>query len=124
MGIKRAYEVSRLTPAQRTADIITLAMTQPVPTVRNAVQAILNQELPKDKQKEPGQSFVRMLTPTIIERYEALEERAVWMEGICDHDPTLTAKQKVFLAMIVNFETNFIGELEEADERRAQAGEA
>jgi hypothetical protein len=120
MGVKRAYEVSRLQPNQRNAEILTLAQTAPLAKVKQEVQAILNEYLPKDKQKEPSQSFVRMLTPEIIARYEELEARAVWMEGICDHDPTLTSKQKFFLAMVTYFEVNHVEELKEADERKEQ----
>ena len=127
MGLKRGYELSRLEPEQRTPELVEVAMSQPLAIVRQRVQEVLNADLPKDRQKEPTATFVKVLTPEIIGRYEALEERAVWMKGICDHDPVLTAKQKLFLAMIISFETTHLEELEEADRRRglhAQAEQA
>lgn len=119
MGISRAVQVSRLPPEKRTPELLEAATNKtPLATIKQTVQGILNSDLPKDRQKEHTVVFVKSLTPEIVARYEELESRGVWMKGICDHDPTLTAKQKLFLAIITNFEANHIEELLEADKRR------
>jgi hypothetical protein len=118
MGIKRAYQVSRLEPAKRTADVITLAQTGTLTEVKAKVQELINDDLPEDRKKEHTIAFVRILPPSIISRYEMLEHDGVWLEGIRDHDPTLTAKQKLFLALIVNFEATHKEQLKEAAELR------
>jgi hypothetical protein len=119
MGIKRAAQLARLKPEQRRSAIIHAATSRPVTAVRQLVQETLNLDLPPDEQQEAVVLFARNFRPSVIARYEALEERAVWMEGVRDGDRTLTQREKFFLALISNFEANFDEELRDADQWRA-----
>jgi hypothetical protein len=83
------------------------------------VQETLNLDLPPDEQQEAVVLFARNFPPSVIARYEALEERGECMEGIRDGDRTLPLRTKFFIALIANFEANFDEELREADQWRA-----
>jgi hypothetical protein len=114
MGIKRAVEVARLSPQQRTPEIVQAAVTEPVMAVRNKVQAMLNQELPKDEQKPMLKLLAINLPEEHVTQFEQLMEVGVWMEGIRDGDNTQTMRAKVFHAMLVSFEEYYAPELCEA----------
>jgi hypothetical protein len=124
MGLKKAAEVAKLNPEQRTKEIVELATKAPLAKVKQRVREVLNKHLPQDLKKEYTVSFVRSMTPSIVARYEALEANGVWLEGICDHDPTMTAKQKLLLAVIVNFEATHGEQLLQAEQKRLAAEEA
>ena len=118
MGIKRAYEFSRVEPEKRSPQLITLAQSAPLAEVKEAVQSLINEDLPKDRQKEHTVAFVRMLPPSLIAKYEELEEDGIWLEGIRDHDPSMTSKQKFFAALLANFRATHLEELQEAKDFR------
>jgi hypothetical protein len=123
MGIKRATEVARLRPEQRTPEIREMAKTEPVMAVRNKVQAVLNQELPPDEQKPMLKLLAINLPEETVQRFETLMEVMVYMEGIRDGDNTQTMRAKAFNAMLWSTEQYLAPELAQADKlRKASEG--
>ena len=123
MGIKRAVEVSRLAPEQRTPEIREMAKTEPVMVVRNKVQAVLNQELPADEQKPMLKLLAINLPEETVQRFETLMEVMVYMEGIRDGDNTQTMRAKAFNAMLWSTEQYLAPELAQAEKlRKASEG--
>ena len=114
MGIKRAAEVARLEPEQRTPEIRQMAKTEPVMVVRNRVQAILNAELPKDEQKPMLKLLAINLPEEYVDEFEELMEVAIWMEGIRDGDNTQSMRAKAFQSMLFSFREYMAVELSEA----------
>lgn len=123
LGVKRAYQLSRLEPNQRTPELVQEALKAPVARVRGMVQHKINETAPPEEQREPLILFARNYPASVIARFEELEERAVWLEGIMDGDRTLPLRAKVMVAMCANFEANYAEELLEADKRRVAAAE-
>ena len=114
MGIKRAVEVARLRPKQRTPEIREMAKTEPVVVVRNKVQAILNADLPADE-KKPMLKLVAINVPeAYAAEFEEDMEVGIYMEGIRDGDNTQTMRHKVFQAMLIAFREYYALELAEA----------
>ena len=114
MGIKRAAEVAKLRPEQRTLEIREMAKTEPVVVVRNKVQAVLNQELPKDEQK-PMLKLVAINVPeAYAAEFEEDMEVGTYMEGIRDGDSTQSMRSKVFHAMLIAFREYYAQELSAA----------
>jgi len=114
MGIKRAVEVARLRPKQRTPEIREMAKTAPVMAVRNRVQAVLNLDLPKDKQNPMLQLLAINLPEETVERFENLMEVMVYLEGIRDGDNTQTMRAKAFDTMLWSTEEYLAPELAQA----------
>lgn len=123
MGIKRAAELARLPPSQRSLEIISVAKTEPVMAVRNKVQRILNQGLPKDEQKPMLKLLAINLPEDIVADFEEIMEVGVYMDGIRDGDNTQTMRAKVFNCMLIAMREYYAAELSEALQRmRAEAG--
>lgn len=114
IGVKKAAELARLEPHERTPELIEAAVTEPLPSVKKRVQDRINENLPLDQRKEVKIKFVRSFTLPVIREYENFMKIAVNMEGIRDGDFTLTREEKVLLALISHFRANFTVELEEA----------
>lgn len=122
-GVKRAAEVARLEPEQRTPEIREIATTQPVMVVRNRVQAVLNAELPADEQRPMLKLLAINLPEEYVCEFEELMEVGVWMEGIRDGDNTQTMRAKVFQTMLFSFREYMAQELIDARKyMRAKAG--
>jgi len=116
MGIKKAAELARLEPAERTPELIQAALEERLPIVRKKVQDRINEKLPPDERKEVKVAFVRHFAPSVIQQYDDFMRVAIWMEGIRDTDRTLTLEEKVLLALIADFRANFSEELEDAEQ--------
>lgn len=122
LGVKKAAALAQLPESKRTQAVVAEAKKAPtVAKVKEQVRSILNEELPATEKKEATALFARQMPLSIISDYEELEARAVYMEGIRDGDMTLNLKQKVFVALIKNFEANHVEELKEADEYKKKA---
>lgn len=123
LGIKKSVQIARLEPRQRTPELIRKAVNCSLREVTRAVEEKLNAELPLEEQREPTILFARNYPATVVARFEDLEERAIWMEGIRDGDTALSLRAKFMVALVANFEANFAEELREAD-RYGEAMEA
>lgn len=122
LGTKKAAEIARLPEQKRTQSVIKDALqAESVAEVKDQVRQILNEDLPPSERKEAGATLVRQLPVRTLARFEKLEERGIWLEGIRDGDKTLTMKQKLFHAIVVKFEEVMATELEEADEYKKKA---
>jgi hypothetical protein len=100
-GIKRAVEVARLKPEQRTPEIREMAKTEPVMVVRNKVQQILNQDLPKDEQKPMLKLLAINLPEQYVQEFEELIELLGHTEGARDGDSTQAIRAKAFNLMLI-----------------------
>jgi hypothetical protein len=114
MGPKKAAQVARLAPEQRTMEIREIAQTEPVAVVRNKVQAILNETLPPDQQKPMLQLLAINLPEEYVDEFEELMEVGIEMEGIRDGDDTQSRRAKVFHSMMISFQEYMAPELSEA----------
>lgn len=121
MGVKRAEEVAKLEPEDRTAEIIEAATTKPVMAVRNQVRAKMNENLPQQEQKPMLQLFAINLPTETAERLEALLEVMIYMDGIRDGDNTLSMRQKAITEMIRATDEYFAQEIGEAIKLKAAA---
>jgi hypothetical protein len=101
MGVKRASEVARLPASLRTPEIIALATTKPVMLVRNRVQQILNQHLPKDEQKPMLKLLAINLPEEYVTEFEELIELLGHTDGARDGDSTQTIRYKAFKLMLI-----------------------
>jgi hypothetical protein len=101
MGIKRAVEVARLRPKQRTPEIREMAKTEPVMVVRNKVQAILNADLPKDEQKPTLKLLAINLPEEYVTDFEELIELLGHTDGARDGDSTQAIRAKAFKLMLI-----------------------
>jgi hypothetical protein len=119
MGVKRAAQVARLKPEQRTPAIIHAATSKSVAAVKQVVQETLNMELPPDEQKEATQLLAINLPVSMIAEFEELMEIGIWMEGIRDGDRTQTMRQKFFGVMIVATREYYAVELADAMQYKA-----
>jgi hypothetical protein len=115
LGIKKAAQLARLEPNQRTAEIVRKAVNSSLREVTRAVEEKINETLLPEEQCEPTILFARNYPATVVARFEDLEERAIWMEGIRDGDTALSLRAKFMVALVANFEANFAEELKEAD---------
>ena len=100
MGQKKAVELSRLAPHQRTPEVVRTAVEQPLSKVRNIVTAKLNEELPPDEQKPMVEMFTAMLPLEVCTDLEALLDVMEYMDGVRDGDTTWTLRQKAIYALI------------------------
>ena len=119
IGHKKAVELARLSPEERTPDMVKSAMEDALPVVRRRVQEKLNESLPPEQRKEPVMLFARNYPPEVIEAFEELEADGVYMEGIRDGDASLTLRAKFMFAMVCFFREAHEAELEEAREYRS-----
>jgi hypothetical protein len=101
MGIKKSAQVARLKPEQRTPEIIQAAVSEPLLSVRNRIQATLNETLPPTEQKPILKLLAINLPEQYVDDFEDLMEIMHYMEGIRDGDRTLTMRSKAFHAMLV-----------------------
>jgi hypothetical protein len=100
-GIKRAVEIARLRPEQRTPEIRHMAKTEPVMAVRNKVQAILNTDLPKDEQKPMLKLLAINLPEDYVTEFEELIELLGHTDGARDGDSTQAIRAKAFNLMLI-----------------------
>lgn len=116
-GIKRAVEVARLRPDQRTPEIRKMAKTEPVMLVRNRVQAILNEELPKDQQKPMLKLLAINLPENLVQEFEKLLEVLGHTDGARDGDDTQTIRHKAFNLLLIGAREYWALELADALKR-------
>jgi hypothetical protein len=114
MGIKKASELARVDPSERTPELVRTALEQTLPAVRRAVQERINAHLLPDEQREMTQLFAINLPDSIIEEVEEYLEVAIWMEGVRDGDSTMTMRQKAFGMLVVAAREYFALELADA----------
>jgi hypothetical protein len=123
MGIKKASELARVEPSERTPELVRTAVEQSLPVVRRAVQAKLNETLPSDEQKPMLKLLAINLPEEYVDEFEELMEVMVYMEGIRDGDKTQTMRHKAFHAMLQATYEYWAPELAEALKlKRAKEG--
>jgi hypothetical protein len=123
MGVKRAAQVARLEPEERTPEIREAATTAPVAVVRNKVQAKLNTKLPPDERRPMLKMFAINLPEATVSELEELLEVMCYMKDIRDGDNTQTMRQKAMSAMIWATQQFLAEELSEALEfQKAKEG--
>ena len=115
LGRIKAAEIARLAPEERTPEMLKCALEHSVPVVRQRVQETINKTLPPQERRQIGVFWGRYYPAEVIDRFEELEARGCYMEGIRDGDTSVSLRAKFMMAMIANFEANFQEELEEAD---------
>ena len=115
LGRIKAAEIARLAPEQRTPEMLKCALEHSVPVVRQRVQETINKTLPPQERREIGVFWGRYYPAEVIDRFEELEARGCYMEGVRCGDASISLCAKFMMAMIINFEANFPEELEEAD---------
>lgn len=103
LGVKKAAELARLAPGQRTAELVAKATVTPVSKVRRMVQEKLNEHLPSVEQREVLVPFTRMLMPETVELFEEIEEDGIWLEGNRDGDRSVSLRAKLYHAIAVFF---------------------
>jgi len=120
MGVKKAAEVYRLEPQDRTPDIVNAAADRnvPVAAIKEKVQEKINMKLPEEERKESTQFFARNLTARTVALIEEIELDGVWMEGIRDQNTQATLRDKLWHAVWVTFRENYQQELKDAMEYR------
>jgi hypothetical protein len=114
MGRVKATELARLSPEERTPDMLKCCLEETVPVVRRKVQAKLNVNLPTDEQKEATVLFAINLPESTRNELEELLEIGIWMEGIRDGDRTQSMRQKFFAVMVIGTREYYATELAEA----------
>lgn len=119
MGLKKAVEMSRLEPFQRTPEVIEIALKQPLSKVRNCVQAELNKELPRDEQKPMTQMFTLLLPEDTLDELNVLLDDMQYAEGVRDGDTTRSLRAKAMDAIVKGARQFYEQELAEAAEYRA-----
>ena len=122
MGIKKAAEVARLEPQDRTPDIVKAAADPKVQvaTIKERVQEKINLTLPADERKEPTQFFARNLTNQTVAYIEECESVGVYIEGIRDGNPAATLRDKLWYAVWLFFRENHPEEFEAAEKLKAR----
>ena len=114
----KANELARLSPEQRTQDVIQSAVEDTVPMVKQKVQEKLNMARPPEERKEVLILLARNLPPQLIQMIEEIEADGVFMEGVCDGDVSVTLRAKLWCAVWTNFRANYEEELTEGRKRR------
>jgi hypothetical protein len=114
IGRVKATELARLSPEDRTFDMLKSCLEETVPVVRRKVQAKLNKSLPMDQQSEAVVLFAINLPESTRDELEDLLEVGIWMQGIRDGDRTVTMRQKFFAVMLVATREHYAAELAEA----------
>jgi hypothetical protein len=123
MGVKRAAQLARLHPEDRTPATIRAATTETVMAVRNRVQAVLNQELPADEQKPMLKLLAINLPEDLVDDFEQLMEVLAYTDGARDGDQSLTIRAKSFKLILIGAQQHWAQELAEALKRmKAEAG--
>jgi hypothetical protein len=123
MGVKRAAQLARLHPEDRTPATIRAATTETVMAVRNRVQAVLNQKLPKDEQGPMLRLLSINLPEDLVDEFEDLMETMSHTDGARDGDRAVTIRAKAFKLILIGAEQHWAQELAEALVRmRAEAG--
>jgi hypothetical protein len=119
MGYKKALEFHRLPSKKRTKALIESVIDKPLTQVRQIVQEEINRDLPPEERKEPTIPFVRQYPRALVEKFEALEARALNLEGIRDGDMSISRRTKFMYALLINFEQVYFEELLDADDYAA-----
>ena len=88
----KANELARLSPEQRTPDVIKCAVEDTVPMVKQKVQEKLNMARPPEGRKEALILLARNLPPQLIQMIEEIEADGVFMEGVCDGDVSVRSE--------------------------------
>jgi hypothetical protein len=122
MGIKRAAQLARLKPEQRSPRIITAALSESITEVRREVQRIINIDLPEIERQEPTFLISRYLLADTIALIEAIEQDGVCMEGIRDGDRSVTLRGKLWHAVWLFFRAAHEDELAEGARYRLAQG--
>jgi hypothetical protein len=115
LGRIKSAEIARLEPQERTPELVQELLDRSVAVVKQRVQEIINISLPPDERRDVPLFWGRYYPRQVIERFEQLEARGCFLEGIRDGDRTITLRAKFMVALIINFEANFEEELKEAD---------
>lgn len=119
IGSKKAVELSRLEPHQRTSDVIEVALKQPLAKLRNVVTAKRNENLPPHERKPMTQMFALLLPDDTYEELNELLDELEYAEGVRDGDMTRTLRQKAMDAIVKGARQFYQQELAEAIEYRA-----
>ncbi len=122
MGRVKATELARLSPEERTPDMLKCCLEETVPVVRRKVQAKLNMNLPTDEQREATVLFTINLPESTRNELEDLLEIGIWMEGIRDGDRTQSMRQKFFGVMVIATREYYATELAQAVQYKKTRG--
>jgi len=101
MGIKKASELSRVEPSQRTPELVRTAVEQSLPVFKRAVQAKLNETLPADEQKPMLKLLAINLPEEYVQEFEELIELLGRTDGARDGDTTQAIRAKAFKLMLI-----------------------
>ena len=101
MGIKKASELSRVEPSQRTPELVRTAVEQSLPVFKRAVQAKLNETLPADEQKPMLKLLAINLPEEHVQEFEELIELLGRTDGARDGDTTQAIRAKAFKLMLI-----------------------
>jgi hypothetical protein len=113
MGIKRAAQVARLKPEDRTPAVINNALNGSLPRVKHMVQEIINMDLPEEDRREPTVLFSRNLPAATADLMEEIELDGQFMEGMRDGDTSVSLRGKFWYYVMVNFRESHKAELTE-----------
>ena len=103
MGIKRAAQIARLKPIQRTPAVIEIAVNGSLSKVKAVVQEVLNQDLPEEDRRETTVLFSRNLPAATANLMEEIELDGQFMEGIRDGDSSVSLRGKFWHYVCVHF---------------------
>jgi hypothetical protein len=118
LGVKRAAQLARLKPDDRTPAVIKTALNSSLPKTKAVVQAIINIDLPEEDRREATVLFARNLAAATADQMESLEEDGQFMEGIRDGDTSVTLRSKFWYYVCVDFQERHKRELAEGREYR------
>jgi hypothetical protein len=118
MGIKRAAQIARLKPMQRTPAVIEIAVNSSLPKVKAVVQEVLNLDLPEEDRREATVLFSRNLPAATANLMEEIELDGQYMEGIRDGDSSVSLRGKLWHYVCVNFRESHKAELAEGRKYR------
>jgi hypothetical protein len=118
MGIKKAAQLARLEPQQRTPDVVKKVVEAPLFEAKRIVQETINSSLPREQRREPLVLLSRNVLPQTLELIEETERDGIYMEGIRDGDFGVTLRAKLWHAIFVSFNENHRPDLDEGRKYR------
>jgi hypothetical protein len=118
LGVKKAVEVARLKPKDRTPAVIQTIRESSLPKAKHVVQTIINMDLPEEDRREATVAFMRNLPTATAELMEELELDGQYMEGMRDSDTSVTLRGKFWHYVCVDFRERHKADLAEGKKFR------
>ena len=124
MPQQNAYELSKLKPEQRTAEIVRKAKETPIKKFQVAIQEIKNAALPPDKRKPVLVEVYEKWPPELAEMFEETVSDFSLLPVVRDGDRHMAIRHKAIAAILISARTHACDEIQAAKaELNAEATE-